>query len=169
MVEGGRGGGSICLGPLPQPLLLTTNNQALLLKGPCAPQVTRDTTQDPWRRAPNFFNVIGGHLLSAGISKNEKKKFFFFFFFLIFPPPPPPPPEKNLRSKRTVYFGVLSKFCFSERPWVKKQGVLWGSSPGTISDSLWMSPNWPSGAKGDITCNFLAVGWCKKSTAKKYF
>ncbi len=32
------GGGSICLGPLPQPLLLTTNNQALLLKGPCAPK-----------------------------------------------------------------------------------------------------------------------------------
>ncbi len=156
----GGGGGSICLGPLPQPLLLTTNNQALLLKGSRGPKSPPEKTQDPWRLAPILFYSncrtpsLSGHFEKWNTSISE----FFFFFF----------PSRK-------------------RPWVKKHGVLWGplqvlffgktlgqkvrcpsrSSSSTILGSLWISPNWPGA--GEITRNFLAVGWCKKSTAKQFF
>jgi hypothetical protein len=125
------GGGQFALAHSPQPLLLTTNNQALLFKGPCAPKspVTRLRTREDLLQFL-FFSVIGGHLLSAGILKNETRALVSGLLFIYFL-------GKNLGSKSTVvYFGVLSKFCFSERPLGQKVPCPLGSSPSTIPGSL---------------------------------
>jgi hypothetical protein len=82
-------------------------------------------------------------------------RFSFLFFSFLFGG------GETLGQKAWCTLGPLQVLFFG-KPWVKKRGVLWGSSPSTISGSLWISPNWT-----EITCNFLALGWCNKSTPKK--